>query len=217
MTWGLRRRASATCWTLRRRWLRPKRWAGHDTTDVLTISISSTDILGHKVGPDAPEQRAMIDAIDGYLNAFFTWLDKNVDGGVGNVWVSLTGDHGVGPTIPGAAAAGFPAATYSLTKALTALDAALNARFSPGQQLKYMLASSLPQVTLDPRTFASLKIDEATAESAVAELLPAAFESRRCRRRRMVRFRCPRGQSCATSIRSWRYRRGKSRRRPRAG
>jgi predicted AlkP superfamily pyrophosphatase or phosphodiesterase len=59
----------------------------HDTTDVLTISISSTDILGHKVGPDSPEQRAMIDAADVDLNAFFTWLDKNVDGGMGNVWV----------------------------------------------------------------------------------------------------------------------------------
>ena len=149
----------------------------HETTDVLTISISSTDILGHKVGPDAPEQRAMIDAVDVDLNAFFTWLDKNVDGGMGNVWVSLTGDHGVGATIPGAATAGFVAASYNMSKALTALDVALNARFSPGQNLKYMLASSLPEVTLDPRTFQSLKIDEATAEAAVAELLPASVES----------------------------------------
>jgi hypothetical protein len=149
----------------------------HSTTDVLTISISSTDILGHKVGPDAPEQRAMIDAADVDLNAFFNWVDKNVDGGMANVWVSLTGDHGVGPTIDGAAAAHFPAASYSLTKALTALDAAFNARFSPGQNLKYMLPSSLPQVTLDPRTFASVKVPEAAAEEAVAELLPAAVAS----------------------------------------
>ena len=149
----------------------------HDTTDILTISISSTDILGHKVGPDAPEQRAMIDAIDVDLNSFFTWLDKNVEGGMGAVWVSLTGDHGVGPTLPGAAAAHLPAAVFNLTRSLQALDTALNARFSPGQDLKYMLPSSLPQVTLDPRTFQGLKIDEATAESAVAELLPAAVQS----------------------------------------
>jgi hypothetical protein len=119
----------------------------------------------------------MIDAVDVDLNAFFTWLDKNVDGGMGNVWVSLTGDHGVGATIPGAATAGFTAATYNLTRALTALDAALNERFSPGQNLKYMLPSSLPQVTLDPRTFEFMDIDEARAEAAVAELLPAAVES----------------------------------------
>jgi hypothetical protein len=146
----------------------------HETTDVLTISISSTDILGHKVGPDAPEQRAMIDAIDVQLNAFFNWVDKNVDGGMGNVWVSLTGDHGVGPTIGGATAAHFPAASFSLKEALDALDVALNARFSPGQKLKYMLSSSLPQVTLNSQVFASVKVPEAVAEAAVAELLPAA-------------------------------------------
>ena len=154
-----------------------ERMGKHPTTDVLTISISSTDILGHKVGPDAPEQRAMIDAIDVDLNAFFNWLDTNVDGGMGNVWVSLTGDHGVGPTIDGAKAAHMPVASYSLTRALTALDGALNARFSPGQNLKYMLPSSLPQVTLDPRTFASVKVSEADAEAAVAELLPGAVAS----------------------------------------
>ena len=149
----------------------------HDTTDVLTISISSTDILGHKVGPDSPEQRAMIDAADVDLNAFFTWLDKNVDGGMGNVWVSLTGDHGVGPTIGGAAAAHFPAASFSVAKTTAALDVALNARFSPGQNLKYMLSSSPPEMTLNPKTFESVKVSEAVAEAAVAELLPAAVES----------------------------------------
>ncbi len=48
----------------------------HKVTDVLTISISSTDILGHAVGPDSLEQRAMIDAVDVNLNAFFSWLDQ---------------------------------------------------------------------------------------------------------------------------------------------
>ena len=149
----------------------------HNVTDVLTISISSTDILGHRVGPDAPEQRVMIDAVDTDLNDFFTWLDKHVDGGMGNVWVSLTGDHGIGPTLPGALAARMPAASFSLPKILLALDAALNARFTPGQGVKYMIQSELPYLTLDPRAFADHKIDEATAEDAVAELLPAAFES----------------------------------------
>src|ERR1700735_4159597 len=32
----------------------------HDVTDVLTISISSTDILGHEVGPDSMEMRSMM-------------------------------------------------------------------------------------------------------------------------------------------------------------
>ena len=147
----------------------------HSTTDVLTISISSTDILGHKVGPDAPEQRAMIDAIDTNLDGFFTWLDKHVDGGMPQVWVSLTGDHGIGPTIPATVVARMPAATFSLKQVMAELEAALNNRFSPGKKVKYLLESELPYITLDPRAFLAGKIDEADAENAVAELLPAAF------------------------------------------
>lgn len=149
----------------------------HETTDVLTISISSTDILGHKVGPDSPEQRAMIDAADVDLNAFFTWLDKNVDGGMGNVWVSLTGDHGVGPTISQATAAHFPAASFDLAKAFDVMETQLNAKFSPGQKLEYLLPSALPQIALNPKTFESVKVPEAVAEAAVAEMLPGAVES----------------------------------------
>ena len=147
----------------------------NQTTDVLTISISSTDILGHKVGPDAPEQRAMIDAIDVHLNAFFTWLDKHVDGGMANVWVSLTGDHGVGPALPAAAAARMTSAQFDMNKVLASLDASLNERYSPGQDLKYMLPNVQPAVTLDPRPFMAAKVSEADAEQAVAELLPEAF------------------------------------------
>ncbi len=149
----------------------------HQTTDVLTISISSTDILGHQVGPDAPEMRAMIDAIDVDLNGFFTWLDTHVDGGMGNVWVSLTGDHGVGPTVSGAAANHMPAAIYGVGKASDKVNAELNDRYSPGQKVKYILPSEVPYLTLDPRAFAAAKVTEAEAEQTVAELLPAAFDA----------------------------------------
>jgi len=149
----------------------------HGVTDVLTISISSTDILGHIVGPDAPEQRAMIDAVDVDLDNFFTWLDKNVDGGMANVWVALTGDHGIAPIPAVAAKLGVPAVTFDLHKLEDALDARLNERFSPGKQTKYMMSSEMPYLTLDPRPFAAEKVSETDAETAVAEMLPEALES----------------------------------------
>lgn len=52
----------------------------HATTDMLTISLSANDGLGHSVGPDAPQMRDMLDQMDAQLDSFFTWLDKNVDG-----------------------------------------------------------------------------------------------------------------------------------------
>ena len=149
----------------------------HNVTDVLTISISSTDILGHQVGPDAPEQRAMIDAIDVDLNGFFTWLDTHVDGGMGNVWVSLTGDHGIAPVAAVAEKLGMPAATFNVKKLSAALNERLNARFSPDNRTNYLLSSELPYLTLDPRPFQERKVTEAAAEDAVAEMLPEALES----------------------------------------
>jgi hypothetical protein len=149
----------------------------HDVTDVLAISISSTDILGHKVGPDSPEQRAMIDAIDVHMNDFFTWLDKNVDGGMANVWVALTADHGVAPVPAVAAKMGIPAVNIEVSKWTSALNAALNQRFAPGQNLKFILGGEMPYIQLDYRVFETLKISEKEAEDAAAEILPAAVES----------------------------------------
>jgi predicted AlkP superfamily pyrophosphatase or phosphodiesterase len=149
----------------------------HDVTDVLTISISSTDILGHMVGPDAPEQRAMIDAVDVDLDNFFTWLDKHVDGGMANVWVGLTGDHGISPIPAVAAKLGIPAATFDAKKMVAELNTLLNQRFSPGQSTNYILSSELPYLELDPRSFEQAKVTEAEAENAVASLLPDALEA----------------------------------------
>ncbi|HMH13715.1 MAG TPA: alkaline phosphatase family protein [Edaphobacter sp.] len=149
----------------------------HDVTDVLTISISSTDILGHAVGPDAPEQRAMINAIDVDLDNFFTWLDKHVDGGMGNVWVGLTGDHGVSPVPAVAAKLGIPAVALDAHKLLAELNARLNQRFSPGQQTNYIFPSELPYLELDQRSFEKVNVTETDAENAVAAMLPDALEA----------------------------------------
>ena len=149
----------------------------HDVTDVLTISISSTDILGHNVGPDAPEQRAMISAIDADLNSFFTFLDQHVDGGLNNTWLAISGDHGVAPVPAIAAKEGMPAAAFTTAKLNTALNAALNNKLSPGKTEKYILAVDLPYVQLDQHTFADHKLTEAEGEQLVSDLLPDALES----------------------------------------
>lgn len=146
-------------------------------TDLLTISISSTDILGHRVGPDAPEQRTMIDAIDVDLDHFFSYLDKHVDGGLGNVMIALTGDHGIGPTNAGAAAARMPAAVFNMSRVIAALEVGLNAHFTTREKIRFLRESELPYITLDAETFSALRVPEDVAEKAVAELLPGAFES----------------------------------------
>ncbi|MFT4115046.1 alkaline phosphatase family protein, partial [Silvibacterium sp.] len=148
----------------------------HDTTDVLTLSISSTDILGHHVGPDSPDQRALVDAVDTDLDGFFTWLDKNVDGGLANVWIALTADHGVAPIPATAANFGLHAATIDVKKLVAELNDNLNVKFSPGEKVDYMLDhQALPYLVLNPPAFQRAGINEQEAEDAVQKMLPQAF------------------------------------------
>jgi arylsulfatase A-like enzyme len=67
-------------------------------TDVLAISLSTTDAIGHAFGPDSRELHDQILRVDRYLGAFFDSLYKMRD--ERRVIVALTGDHGMTP-LPG--------------------------------------------------------------------------------------------------------------------
>ncbi|MFI5246881.1 MAG: alkaline phosphatase family protein, partial [Gemmatimonadales bacterium] len=64
-------------------------------TDVLAISLSTTDAIGHAYGPDSREMHDQILRLDRSLGAFLDSLFKMRDRG--RVVVALTGDHGMTP------------------------------------------------------------------------------------------------------------------------
>ncbi|MHB8301960.1 MAG: alkaline phosphatase family protein [Acidobacteriaceae bacterium] len=144
--------------------------------DVLTLSISSTDILGHRVGPDSPAQRQLVDQLDGNLDEFFRWLDHNVPGGLHSVWIALSADHGVAPVPATAQQLGVPAATINLYALSMALNKSMNDRFSPGQQLAYLLPQQeLPYIALNIPAFERAGINEVEAERAIQNAIPSAM------------------------------------------
>ena len=143
----------------------------HDVTDVLTVSLSANDIVGHQLGPDSDAEREMVIGLDHDLDSFFSYLDKKV--GLANVMIALTADHGVAPIPAEAARLGVAAARLDLDALTTELDATLNARFSPGKDLRYFMPTQeLPYLALNAEAFGS--IHEKEAEQAVVEALPAA-------------------------------------------
>ncbi len=150
----------------------------HSTTDLLTISLSANDILGHQVGPDSPEERAMVDSLDQQLDSFFTWLEKNIPGGLPSVWIALSADHGVAPVPAVADQLGIPAATIDLAKLTSNLNEAMNAKFSPGEKIQYLLPNQeLPYIALNRPSFEVAGINEQEAEQAIQQAVPAAFAS----------------------------------------
>jgi hypothetical protein len=66
-------------------------------TDLLTISFSSNDYVGHVAGPDAPEVEDMSIRTDELLGKLFRAIDASV--GLWNTVVVLSADHGVA-TVP---------------------------------------------------------------------------------------------------------------------
>ncbi len=148
----------------------------HATTDMLTLSLSAPDIAGHAYGPDSPQEHQMVLALDGQLDGFFTWLDKNVEGGLNNVWVAFSADHGVAPVIGQAATLGMPAAGIDMGKLTGDLNEAMNAKFSPGEKVVYILpGQGLPYLSLNRPAFEVAGINEQEAEQAVQAAVEPAF------------------------------------------
>jgi len=70
--------------------------SGH--TDLLAVSLSSTDAVGHRFGPDSREMHDQILRLDRYLGVFFDSLYAMRDSA--RIVVAMTADHGVAP-LPG--------------------------------------------------------------------------------------------------------------------
>lgn len=146
-------------------------------TDMLLVSLSAPDLLGHQVGPDSPEERQMVDSLDEQLDGFFAWLDQNVPGGLANVWLALSADHGVAPVPAQAGSLGFPSATIDLPRFVASLNDAMNAKFSPGEKVRYLLShQELPYLSLNRPSFEVAGINEQEAEDAVREAVPHALQ-----------------------------------------
>jgi len=136
-------------------------------TDLLIVSLSANDILGHKAGPDSAEMQAMAMAMDRQLAGFFEFLGHQL--GLANVWIALSADHGVAPLPQVAAKLRLPAAGLAADKMRSQVNTALSARFAhPAEYLKNF---DYPLAWLNSDAFAAIKIKEEDAERAVGDAL----------------------------------------------
>jgi hypothetical protein len=74
---------------------REKRLGTSGHTDVLAISFSTLDAIGHRYGPDSRELHDHILRLDRMIGTLLDSLDARV--GQGKYVVALTGDHGMSP------------------------------------------------------------------------------------------------------------------------
>jgi len=132
--------------------------------DLLSISFSSPDLLGHAYGPDSQEVEDSFVRLDRLIADLLGYVDKKV--GLANTIVAVTGDHGVAPVPEYMKSKGFDAARLSSNEAINTANKALGARFGEG---KWVINFVNDQLYLDQKLIAERKIDPAEAERVAGE------------------------------------------------
>ncbi|NOZ47622.1 MAG: alkaline phosphatase family protein [Chlorobi bacterium] len=100
-------------------------------TDILMVSFSSTDYIGHQFGPSSVEVEDTYLRLDKELAHFIDFINENI--GKENTLVFLTADHGAINVPKYLTDAGIPSGYFNYRKALSLLSSYLNALYGNGE------------------------------------------------------------------------------------
>jgi predicted AlkP superfamily pyrophosphatase or phosphodiesterase len=98
-------------------------------TDVLTISFSANDYVGHRYGPYSQEAMDVTLRVDRQIGTLLDFVNTRV--GLANTLVAFTADHGVAPIPEHASAIGLGGARLKATDVINAVRSAISARYNP--------------------------------------------------------------------------------------
>jgi predicted AlkP superfamily pyrophosphatase or phosphodiesterase len=132
-------------------------------TDILSVSFSSNDAVGHTYGPDSPEVRDITVRTDRLLHGFFDRVDALV--GLDHTLVILTSDHGVAPLPELQQARHLPGGRIKAEELFTPIEDALRARFGEG---KWILSTAGTSPYLNQPLIAEKKLDPADVRRVAA-------------------------------------------------
>lgn len=102
--------------------------------DVLTLSLSGNDYVGHRFGPYSQESMDMTIRTDRQLADLFAFIDSRV--GLDHTVVAFTADHGVAPIPEQSASLGLAGARVRSTPVVTEIRRVLRERF--GEKSDYI-------------------------------------------------------------------------------
>ena len=133
-------------------------------TDLLAVSFSANDYVGHAVGPDSPEVKEISIQTDRAIGKLFSFVDSTV--GMGNVLVVFTADHGVAPVPEVNTARRMPGGRMPQGAVRKAVEAALAGKFGEG---KWILAPGETAFYFDSDLIRQKKLDAAEVERTAAD------------------------------------------------
>jgi hypothetical protein len=137
------------------------------STDLLVVSLSANDILGHRVGPDSPQMRGMALEMDRQLAEFVGFLGHQV--GLANVWIALSADHGIAPLPEFAKALHLPGANLDGDALRQQINSLLSQKYA--KKADYVRDLDYPLAWLNEEAFAGAGRKEGDAESDAGEAM----------------------------------------------
>ena len=143
--------------------LQAERLGQRGVTDMLTVSFSSNDAVGHAYGPDSPEVHDIAVRTDRVLGELLAKVDELV--GLDHTMVILTADHGVAPVPEVQQARRLPGGRLKAEQLFGPIDAALTARYGAG---KWILATAGTSPYLNYELIAQKKLDPVEVREVAA-------------------------------------------------
>jgi hypothetical protein len=148
--------------------LEGERLGSRGTADILAVSFSCNDAVGHDKGPHSAEIREITVRTDLALDRLLAVIDRRV--GLSRTLVVVTADHGVAPVPEQMAAWKMPAGRLSRAALEKATTEALEKSFGPGLWLEGRAGSALylNQALMNERGLDPVAVERRAASGAEA-------------------------------------------------
>jgi hypothetical protein len=144
--------------------VRAEKLGQRDATDILAVSFSANDYVGHAYGPDSPEVHEMSLETDRIFGKLFSFLDSTV--GLSHVLVVMTADHGVAPVPEVNEARRMPGGRVPQGPIRKAIEEALTSHFGEGS---WILNGPDIALYFNQDLIRERKLDPAEVERVAAE------------------------------------------------
>jgi len=137
----------------------------HEGTDVLAVSFSAPDIIGHAFGPRSHEVQDTYARLDQTIGTLFDQLDAIV--GKDEWVVGLTADHGVTPIPEQLVAEGKDAGRIDSAGIVDAIEQVLRPALGEG---RHVAAISANDIYFEPGVYASIRTSTTLAGAVIAAI-----------------------------------------------
>jgi Type I phosphodiesterase / nucleotide pyrophosphatase len=152
-----------------------ERMGQRGVTDLMSVSFSSNDSVGHTYGPESPQVRDIAIRTDRVIGQLLDRVDKAV--GLQHTLIALTADHGVAPLPENLAARSMPGGRMTNKELFGPIQKGIEAKYGPGEWLASTAGSSpylnyalIDQKKLNPEEVRRVAADAALAVPHVARV-----------------------------------------------